>query len=705
MTPSLLYCPACGAANAPDHAACFACKQPLALQITTNEQTALLHNRYQLLSQLGMGGFGAVYKALDTGGQNRPVAVKQINLRGLTPQEVIEATDGFNREVQMLSQLSHEHLPRIHAHFTDPEHWYVVMDFIDGETLEHYLRDITSSKENAIRALALDEILDIGLQLCNVLAYLHSRQPPIIFRDLKPSNIMRTSRGQLYLIDFGTARYFKPGQTKDTIPLGSPGYAAPEQYGRAQTTPRSDIYSLGALLHHLISRQDPSETPFAFAPLPAYGPMGMSELEALITRMVHLDAEQRPTDIAAVEAELVRIRDLRAAAEPRIWKPIPGQIHPLPALAKGAYLSPQMRQQVQAVAARKKRTRRKFLAGGLAVAGSVALGGVSSWRYWHPARLALDAGFPWQPPVSHNAVSAIAWSPDGQYVAFGMIDGSIMTQRLLRGNGSYIATSFTTFSSGQGTPRLLKLLSWSPDNAQLISVSQDGQLQVWSPGDPQGFTLATGEGKIQYAAWSPDGRRVAAVDDQNVLNVFDASSGAMLLNNRSWSGENMLIWSPDGTQIAIENIASPSSNINSLGIWNVNAGQRTTSISLSTETVTTLAWSPDGQYLAALNIDGTLQVWDIHNADKQIFSFMLTTQQNQLAWSPDSRFLAAIDDANNVLVLDRSSGNTLVSAPITDPLGRGGAYPGRALTWLQDSGDIAVANNNMEIWLWNLPWF
>src|SRR5258708_29914854 len=99
MAPSLLYCSECGAANASDHSACFACKRPLALHRAENEQISLLHKRYQLLTQVGAGGFGAVYKALDTQDRHRHVAIKQINLRGLTPQEIIEATDGFNREV------------------------------------------------------------------------------------------------------------------------------------------------------------------------------------------------------------------------------------------------------------------------------------------------------------------------------------------------------------------------------------------------------------------------------------------------------------------------------------------------------------------------------------------------------------------------------------------------------------------------------
>ena len=147
----------------------------------------------------------------------------------------------------MLSRFSHRNLPGIYDHFTDPTHWYLVMHYIEGETLDDSLKQ---TKEGY---LSVKEVLAIGVQLSKVLEYLHSCQPPIIFRDVKPANIMRTRWGRLYLIDFGIARQFSPDKTRDTGPLGSPGYAAPEQYGRAQSTKQTDIYGLGATLHTLLT--------------------------------------------------------------------------------------------------------------------------------------------------------------------------------------------------------------------------------------------------------------------------------------------------------------------------------------------------------------------------------------------------------------------------------------------------------------------
>ena len=175
------------------------------------------------------------------------------------------------------------------------------MDFIEGETLEEYLQKTRDG------CLPLHTVLDIAIQLCTVLDYLHTRQPAIIFRDVKPANIMRTPRGHLYLIDFGTARHLKPGQARDTIALGSPGYAAPEQYGKAQTTQQSDIYSLGVTLHQLLTGNDPSENPFRMAALRATHASLPAELEALVAQMLDLDTRKRPASMAIVKQELEQI--------------------------------------------------------------------------------------------------------------------------------------------------------------------------------------------------------------------------------------------------------------------------------------------------------------------------------------------------------------------------------------------------------------
>ncbi|MEO8970901.1 MAG: serine/threonine-protein kinase [Ktedonobacteraceae bacterium] len=263
----------------------------------------LLKQRYRILAQVGNGGFSVVYRAEDTQDSNHRVAIKAITLHGLQTQEIIEATEAFNREMLILSDLKHRNLPRIRNHFSDSSCWYLVMDFIEGTSLEKHLENMPGGR------LSLEEALDIVVLLCDVLDYLHERQPPVIFRDLKPANVILTVDGHLALIDFGIARRFKPGQQKDTMVFGSPGYAAPEQYGKAQTTPRADIYSLGALLHQLLTGDDPSQNAFHFAPLKAYGEDALLRLNTLISRMVEMDEKDRPQSIAVIEKELRSIGD------------------------------------------------------------------------------------------------------------------------------------------------------------------------------------------------------------------------------------------------------------------------------------------------------------------------------------------------------------------------------------------------------------
>ena len=311
------YCTTCGAANQDQDAFCFACGKPLQTATplpqypvagsASNTLTGLLtpnhllNQRYRILSQLGKGGFGAIYKAEDAQLGNRLLAVKEMSQSGLSPQEIIEATENFKREALLLASLTHPNLPSIYDYFSEAGRWYLVMDFIEGETLEEHL-----NKEPEGR-LSVEETQRIGIQLCTVLGYLHSRQPPIIFRDLKPTNIMMTPDSHLYLIDFGIARHFKPGQAKDTIAFGSPGYAAPEQYGKAQTTARSDIYSLGATLHQMLTGIDPSQTPFQFTSLQQQGQPAPPSLESLIMQMLEMNESKRPDSMITVKQQLQSI--------------------------------------------------------------------------------------------------------------------------------------------------------------------------------------------------------------------------------------------------------------------------------------------------------------------------------------------------------------------------------------------------------------
>jgi tRNA A-37 threonylcarbamoyl transferase component Bud32 len=351
--PLALFCDECGAANPLQATECFACQQSLeqikpaprastsiqpyyrgyrgtsslkhpTTSISTNLITesagsfatpasgdsdgdtlapgSLLANRYSIIKVVGQGGFGVVYQARDHKQRRKMVAIKQINISKLKPRQIIDATDSYNREVSLLSKLQHKHLPRIYSHFSDAEHWYLVMDFIKGKTVEEYLQEAPDG------ALPLKQVLTIGMQVCDVLQYLHTQKPAVIFRDIKPANLMWGDDGRVYLIDFGIARRFVPGQARDTGPLGSPGYAAPEQYGVVQTTPYTDIYGLGATLQTLVTGKEPLELQDDAGSGQVMAPQIPAPLQQLIDDMTEPDTRKRPQSANQVWLRLRRIK-------------------------------------------------------------------------------------------------------------------------------------------------------------------------------------------------------------------------------------------------------------------------------------------------------------------------------------------------------------------------------------------------------------
>ena len=246
----------------------------------------LLQGRYEIRGLLGQGGMGTVYLAEDNRLGHLPVAVKEMDATQVAPAHRQATIDAFRGEAQMLARLNHPGIARVMDYFSQGDYSYLVMEYVAGETLDTVIG-------RAPRGFDQRQALVWAGQLAVVLDYLHQQNPPIIFRDLKPGNVMLEPGGTLKLIDFGIARHFKPGKSQDTLLLGTPGYAAPEQYGRGQTDARTDVYGLGVVVHQLLTGHDPALTPMHLPPLRQLRPDLSPQLEAAVAQATQNAPTQR----------------------------------------------------------------------------------------------------------------------------------------------------------------------------------------------------------------------------------------------------------------------------------------------------------------------------------------------------------------------------------------------------------------------------
>ncbi len=261
------------------------------------------HSDYVILNPIGRGGMGAVYRVRRTS-DNSIWALKEMRLPPNTPPEEVEDNHKlFQQEVELLRRLHHPNLIVVSDYFEQSGRPTMVMEFVPGQTLETRIHDANAP-------LLEQEVIGYGIQLCRVLHYLHTLNPPIIYRDLKPSNIMITPEGVLKLIDFGVARTYKVRKSKDTVAMGSAGYAPPEQYGKGQTDARSDIYALGATLLHLLTNLPPVPLqPPQPGSIRKLNPSVDAETEQVIIKAMSLTREQRYQSALEMEQALLNCLD------------------------------------------------------------------------------------------------------------------------------------------------------------------------------------------------------------------------------------------------------------------------------------------------------------------------------------------------------------------------------------------------------------
>lgn len=242
---------------------------------------AVIDGKYEILKEIGHGGMSIVYLAMDKR-LNKQWAVKEIRKKGSGKNDEV-IVNSLLAEANLMKRLDHPALPRIVDIIDNGVTIYVVMDYIEGESLDKILNEYGAQSE--------EMVITWAKQLCDALSYLHSQKPPIIYRDMKPANVMLKPEGNIKIIDFGIAREYKEQNLADTTVLGTKGYAPPEQYS-GQTDPRSDIFALGMTMHHLLTGIDPRNGD-PYAQVRQWNPELSEGIEAIIDKCVQPAAENR----------------------------------------------------------------------------------------------------------------------------------------------------------------------------------------------------------------------------------------------------------------------------------------------------------------------------------------------------------------------------------------------------------------------------
>ncbi len=244
---------------------------------------SLVDGKYRVLSEIGRGGMSVVYMAINEKA-NKTWAIKEVRKDGVKDFEVVR--QGLIVETELLKRLSHPNLPSIIDVIENEDTLLIVMDYIEGNPLNKALEEYGAQPQ--------EYVIEWAKQLCDVLEYLHTRTPSIVYRDMKPANVMLKPDGNVTLIDFGTAREYKEKNLADTTCLGTVGYAAPEQFGgMGQTDARTDIYCLGATLYHLVTGCNPCEPPYEILPIRSINPQLSSGLERIIIKCTQRNPDDR----------------------------------------------------------------------------------------------------------------------------------------------------------------------------------------------------------------------------------------------------------------------------------------------------------------------------------------------------------------------------------------------------------------------------
>jgi hypothetical protein len=561
------------------------------------EPGVLLNKRYTILEVIARGGMGAIYRANDES-LRVEVAVKE-NL--ITTEEFSRQ---FHREATILAGLRHEHLPRVTDHFVlEDQGQYLVMDYIPGEDLRHRLARLGPFPEA--------DALKIGLGICDAVAYLHRREPPILHRDIKPGNIKITPTGQVYLVDFGLARVAQSGQ-QTTVGAQSltPGYAPPEQYGHG-TDSRSDLYALAATLYTMLTAKTPEDA--------LSRAMGTAELTPV--------REQNPrvseAAAQAIECAMAIEPAMRFQTADEFYQALDRAAHPALPAVPPAVQPTALSEEGRRVASTAVPSRPKGLPWmAVGIVALLLVGGITGTLVIAP-RLGLH------PPSSPTGTAVRASAA----VALGAPPGATQPG---------VQSPASTYTQAPAIPAETAAPAASPlpANPQSTPVgggsgriafasTRSGSVQVWIMNADGGNARAVTQmqdGACQ-PAWSPDGKRLVFVSpckarqDQypgSSLFMINPDGSGMQSLATTPGGDFDPAWSPDGKQIAFTSLRDGRPHIYLYTL----ADDKSVRLSPLPVYDQQPAWSPDGKRLAfTTSRQGHLQVWTMDADGKNAHEF------------------------------------------------------------------------------------
>ncbi|HEX8597821.1 MAG TPA: serine/threonine-protein kinase [Chloroflexia bacterium] len=711
--------------------------------MTLLSRDMLIHGRYRIVRLIGQGGFGAVYEVEDTR-LERPAALKQLLL---TDERVRRK---FTDEARTLANLDNPHLPRVIDQFTDSDGQFLVMDYIAGD-------DLAMELLKWGRAFPVERVVKWGLELLDVLEYLHTHRPPIVHRDIKPQNLKLGSGDSIMLLDFGLAKGYVSEAAVSTPPITVPaytkGYAAPEQVESRGTDARTDVYGFGATLYNLLTNVQPIEPHHRFVKAAAsqeqdrllpphqYNPEVPETLSRVLLAAMALEPDDRPT-VGEMRQSLQKIRSgLQPSVRPGIatvsdWT-ARTEIDPTVIDLAPTVMDLTVSERSEELSDLYSQARRYYNAKEWALVVTI-FGRIVAIDPEYPDQEGLLAGA--QAALNRSGkrdrpiqiwkylvvgVAGLLIAALLVFIAWRMAEPVYSLVATFKGHGSFVrAVDFSSdgktlaSASFDGTVKLWQIgdsidpqtlqednfalgVAFSPDGQILASASSGGTVKLWRASDGVVLRILSGhEDGVNQVAFSPDGQMLASASSDSTIKLWRVSDGTELMPLTEAAGIMSshtvydVAFAPDGNTLA-------SASFTTVKLWRVSDGAEMRTLLMNSEhLVFGVAFSPDGQILASASADGTVKLWRASDGVELRTLSGHEVGVNQVAFSPDGQMLASASSDSTIKLWRVSDGTELTT--LVRPTSTATQRPVYDVAFSPDGQILAAASADGTVTLWRV---